>query len=284
MGAADFTTVITVKGTKEECLEVMKVLRHYANDRKKQYREKHDCWYLDVTIGDPEKEVDTCWKSGEMSLGLSGPYGVWYGLLEDDCDLFQRIADTAPTCYFRGSISGFDPGSKQSLDAELKDGRLFLSFDYKPFGEDLQENEEDDDSEGIWGRFYDPKTKSFSSYTKYSGPLPMIPLVVTIWADPDSDYFDSAYFDYVADILSYEKFKKLFEFDSDDYENYYYDSIEELFGERKLFELSLSEFTEIFPVKIDEESFKNAVERIKELGIKSREEFEDEYFDTLVSE
>ena len=88
----------------------------------------------------------------------------------------------------------------------------------------------------------------------------------------DSD----SYSDYVSDILPYAKFKSIFEVDSDDYEDDYYDFIEELIGEGKLFALSFGEFTGMIPMKIEEEVYKKAVERIRELGIKSREEFEEE--------
>ena len=132
---SDYTTTINVKGTKEECLEIMKVLCYFANDRKKQYWEKRDCWYLDETLELPDKEVAKVWKSGEMSLLLSGPYGVWNGPISVEIPLFERLADVAPECIFSGEISGFDSGANQSIRAELKDGKLTLSYTCEEFGE-----------------------------------------------------------------------------------------------------------------------------------------------------
>ena len=186
--SADFTTTISVKGTKGECLEIMKVLCYYANDRKKQYRENHDCWYLDESLGTPEEEVEQRWENGEMKLVISGPYGVW-NPIDEDCDLFERIADAVPTCYFFGSISGWDSGGDLSLEAELKDELLYLRSSYRAFGYDDEEfddefdddefddefddeyddeMDEDESGESTWDTVYDPKTKSYSQVSSAS--------------------------------------------------------------------------------------------------------------------
>ena len=178
--SADFTTSLRVEGTKEECLEIMKVLYFYANDRQEQYRKKRDCWYLDETFDSPEEEVEECWKSGEMSLMLSGPYGIMNGPVGDVIDLFERIADVAPSCHFYGSISGWDAGGDQSLDAELKNGLLYLRSSFSEFGEDEFEDEDFEDEEfeeetdedvndgDAWDTVYDPKTKSYSQVSSAS--------------------------------------------------------------------------------------------------------------------
>ena len=169
--SADFTTILDVKGTQKECLEIMKVLCYYANDREKQYREKRDCWYLVGFFGTPEKKLKESWKSGKMSMTLGGPYGIMNGPLGDVVDLFERIADAAPACRFSGSISGWDAGGYDSMEAELKDGLLYLRSSYSEFGDDSEEydedeydNETDEDESGekAWDTVYDPKTKSYS--------------------------------------------------------------------------------------------------------------------------
>ncbi len=142
--SADFTTTLEVRGTREDCKKILEILCYYANDRKKQYREQRDCWYLDTTLDMPENELEKCWKSGEMHLTLSGPYGIMNGPGVDDIDLFERIADVAPTCYYRGSISGWDTGGDASKEAELKDGKLYLKSSYSAFGEDDEEFEDDE--------------------------------------------------------------------------------------------------------------------------------------------
>ena len=191
--SADFTTTLEIKGTKEECLEIMKVLCYYANDRQKQYREQRDCWYLYTTLDTPENEVEKCWKSGEMHLTLSGPYGIMNGPGVDDIDLFERIADVAPTCYFRGSISGWDTGGDASKEAELKAGKLFLKSSYSAFGEgeyddefdedeeaddEFEDEEEIDEDDGIgeagesdnekWDIIYDPRAKEYQRISSAS--------------------------------------------------------------------------------------------------------------------
>lgn len=154
MSAADFNTSIIVKGTQEECLKVLKVLRYYTNERQKQYDESSDCWYL---LGDfelPEEVLKSFWKSGTMKLDLGGPYGVWNGPLFDEVDLFEKIADAVPTCYFCGRISGWDAGGDQSIGAEFKDGKLHQEFKR----EDLE-----DEGDGSWDSIYDPNTHDHSS-------------------------------------------------------------------------------------------------------------------------
>lgn len=158
----------------------MKVLYFYANDRQEQYRKNRDCWYLDETFGSPEEEVEECWKSGEMSLMLSGPYGIMNGPVGDVIDLFERIADAAPSCHFYGSISGWDAGGDQSLDAELKNGLLYLRSSFSEFCEDDFEDEDFEDEEfeeetdedvndvDAWDTVYDPKTKSYSQVSSAS--------------------------------------------------------------------------------------------------------------------
>lgn len=161
--SADFTTTLNVKGSKEECLEIMKVLCHYANDRQEQYMEKRDCWYLDESLESPEEELNEKWASGKMSIILSGPYGI-FSQLEKDIDLFERIADAAPACCFFGSITGWDAGGDQSLVAELKDGLLYLRSFYGEYGD---ETDEDENAE-VWDTIYDPKAKKYSQFSHAS--------------------------------------------------------------------------------------------------------------------
>ena len=159
MSAADFTTTLNVTGTKEECLKIMKVLCCCSKDMEERHREKRDCWYLSETFDSPEIEVENRWKSGKMNLVISGPYGA-FGLLEDSVNLFEMIADAAPTCSFKGSISGWDAGGDQSLKAELKDGLLYFK------------------SRKIT---YDPKTKTYSRFS--TAPKSDSVVVTTILTD-----------------------------------------------------------------------------------------------------
>ncbi len=103
---------------------------------------------------------------------------------------------------------------------------------------------------------------------------------------PHIFYFDEEsdpYSIYVTDMLPYEEFIKIFKINEDDYDHYSYwgDDIEEMFGEGKLYEFSLSEFTSVIPSAMDELAFKNAVESVKQLGIKTREEFDVSYMESI---
>ncbi len=163
--SADFDTTIQFKGTQAECLAVMKVLCFYANDRKKQYMKDHNCWYLDSFLGAPEEEVKKHWKSGEMELSLSGPYGIMDGPLEDCIDLFQKMADAAPTCIFFGCISGEDAGAEQSLEAEFKDGKLSLESSLREFDfDDEDEDDLDDESEPVVPNISRPYVSPLAQY------------------------------------------------------------------------------------------------------------------------
>ena len=177
--SADFWTSLDVKGTKEECLKIMKVLCYYANDRQKQYREQHDCWYLDTSFETPEEELEQLWAAGEMKLDISGPYGIWNPTPDgSDCDLFERIADASPDCWFHGTIKGWDTGGDVSIAAELIDGLLYYRSGYSTFDDydeefddefeeeaDEEEEEkggdEESDREEVWDGFYDPKTQEY---------------------------------------------------------------------------------------------------------------------------
>ena len=164
MAAADFNTEISVKGTKEDYLSILKVLHLYADEREEQYRSKHDCWYLDGKLGEINETALTSFvENGVLSVGFGGPYGVMNGTMEDEVDLFERLADAAPNCSFEGSVSGWDVGAEQGIDAKLENGLLYLRYSYKPFGEDDWDEEEDDwddeEDEGPeedWSTIYDP--------------------------------------------------------------------------------------------------------------------------------
>ena len=140
--SSDFSTELTVRGTKEAYLAILKVLHTYADERYQQYREHRNCWYLDKKIGEvTEKTLENYLKNGVFSILLGGPYGVMNGPMMDEVDLFERLADAAPGCSFEGSISGWDPGANQRIDAKLADGLLYLRVTYKEFGDEREDED-----------------------------------------------------------------------------------------------------------------------------------------------
>lgn len=146
---AEFNTEITVKGSREEYLNVLKVLRYYSEDRYEQYSSHKDCWYLSgVSLQD--EDIDNYIKDGSMIVAVSGPYGVWTDPFDNCIDLFEKIADAVPDCWFCGSVSGWDAGGEFELSAELKDSILYLKQVYHPH--DAQQEQ----SDYTFDRQYDP--------------------------------------------------------------------------------------------------------------------------------
>lgn len=161
--SADFTTELTAKGTEEELLLLLNTLHFYADERMAQYRERQDCWYLNEKLGDiTEETLSSYVEDGILSIGFDGPYGVMNGPVTDTVDLFERLADAAPGCSFEGSITGWDAGAEQGIDAKLENGLLYLRYSYIEFGgEDEEDESENDSSEADWDAIYDPSTKEY---------------------------------------------------------------------------------------------------------------------------
>lgn len=188
MGAADFNTGATIKGTKEEVFAILKVMHSYATDKRQQYREKRNCPYLMSMCIEGENEFGSHKPIGDFSdeelmayieekkyticVDASGPYGVFNGL--EDIDMFHEMAEAAPNATFVGGMGGFDPGADQAASFELKDGLLHCKYAVSYFGdewdEDCDEDEEDwddeddwDEEEPDWGEevIYDPVKKKY---------------------------------------------------------------------------------------------------------------------------
>ena len=157
--SADFSTDLTATGTKEEYIRILEFFHHYADERQARYRSKRDCWYLDLwgnKIGEvTEDTLMKFVKNGVFSIGFSGPYGIIRGPIGEAIDLFERLADRVPTCWFKGEISGFDSYGDQELKAKLENGLLYLSSSLEDFEGDDDcdedaEDEWDEDAEDEW--------------------------------------------------------------------------------------------------------------------------------------
>ena len=177
MSTASYETFVTARGTKEEYLSLLRCLRTYADDRARQYREKKDCWYLgdmwNDSIGEvTEEKLAEYTKDGVFRIGLEGPYGIINGPIMDVIDLFERLADAAPTCKFEGEISGFDVGAEQGITARLTDGLLYLRYTYNDYEyrddweDDEDEDCENDDTDGEWDTIYDPINHAYRDVSK----------------------------------------------------------------------------------------------------------------------
>lgn len=139
--SADLNTEITIQGTKDELLAMLKVLRYFETEKYEQYRTQHNCGYihsLKVRNGSDSYNLDTISDdelhtligdvSSELSISAAGPYGSFPSL--EDVGLFEALAEAAPTASFNGQCAGFVTGADVSLTAELIAGALYLSNYY----------------------------------------------------------------------------------------------------------------------------------------------------------
>ena len=162
---AEFHTEITVKGSKDEYLSILKTMHFFTDERHAQYRKSKDCWFLGsmqwsedfgaITDQTLAKYV----KNGNLEIAIEGPYEA-FSSLSNDIDLFERLADAAPQCQFEGVIWGWNAGGDQGIKAKLKNGKLFLLDVYEEgwYGQEL------DEEEYGWDSIYDPVTKEYSDF------------------------------------------------------------------------------------------------------------------------
>lgn len=136
--SADLNTFIEMRGTREELLEMLKVLRKFATEMREQYNYHRDCGYIewvsaeggdgkvrldDITDEALEEFLET--SGTELKVDASGPWGSFYHPAETG--LFEALADAAPNASFEGSIDGFVTGADVNCNAVLSDGVLHLS-------------------------------------------------------------------------------------------------------------------------------------------------------------
>jgi hypothetical protein len=133
--SACFETDICIDGTKEEVLAMLMVVKSYTSRTKER-----DVQFDFVNIGGKECKIldnmsDVEIKSFVESLSGSsvvieaeGPYGRFYGI--ENCGLFEDMASAAPNAWLDGSIAGFTNGGNQYMKGELKDGTLYLKYEY----------------------------------------------------------------------------------------------------------------------------------------------------------
>ena len=131
-------TNITMSGTQDEVIAMLKVLQTYVNENADQYKRTHDCCYLDwARIQEGRKEVSIRKMSVEemkaylekhgtsLTLNASGPLGAFSELTE--VTMFEEIASAAPYASFEGHSEGCITPDIMSCTGILKDGKLALS-------------------------------------------------------------------------------------------------------------------------------------------------------------
>ena len=145
--SADLNTTITIKGTPEELLAMLKVLKVFSTEKYVQYREKRDCGYINFVrvnskasvccvdnVSDEELLDFASNAGGKLVVDAGGPWGVFNQ--PGDVGLFEALADAAPGAQFEGHITGFITGADVAHSGELIDGKLYLS-DYMIADEEL---------------------------------------------------------------------------------------------------------------------------------------------------
>ena len=128
--SASLTTIVTLRGTKEELIAMIRAIRDFADSSKKQYQESRNCGYIEppfpnMTDAAIEKLVG---RLKEITLEMDGPYGAFEEPYQ--VPIFERIADAAPTASFTGETSGFVTGASIGTDAKFNNGTLSVTAFY----------------------------------------------------------------------------------------------------------------------------------------------------------
>lgn len=144
--SADLNTYISMQGTAEALLSMLRVLRVFETGNAVQYSDRHDCAHIDMVtikgasgrknirledVTDEELSVLVSGVKKGLRVEAGGPWGNFCEL--GDVGLFEALADSAPTARFSGSINGFVTGARVALAADFRDGKLYLSEFTMPY-------------------------------------------------------------------------------------------------------------------------------------------------------
>lgn len=126
MGTAEFSMTITMKGNAEEMRAMLSEIKRYSGRETPAY-----FCMKSIDIGgekvNPEQIDDAGLESvqNELVISADGPYGQYFEL--NDVDIFRDMAKAAPNANFEAHIEGCTSYTEQTLDCELKDGKLHIS-------------------------------------------------------------------------------------------------------------------------------------------------------------
>lgn len=133
-GAISFNTNIKIKGTTDNKVKLLKVLKEYdAGNREVKFPdlqlkmsaesvklgELDDAELQDFVNRDGDLKVSTVW----------GPYGRYVVL--NDIDIFREMSEAAPDAFFDAEITGCTDYTEQSLKAVLKNRMLTITSSYE---------------------------------------------------------------------------------------------------------------------------------------------------------
>ena len=133
MATADFEFGITYRGTQEQMLTLLDIIRKYDNGTGDIYLSftnlvvKNKRCVLGINK-DEEILAAIAESDGEISFSATGPYGRFSDLSE--IDIFRCIAEATPDASFDGTIEGFTSYTEEKLACELKNGILYTDTSF----------------------------------------------------------------------------------------------------------------------------------------------------------
>ena len=121
-------TKMYLKGEKKELNTVLKVLK----DKSQDNYDKNGGWYFHLAevknetfskmlMEMSDEEIDAIEK--EIYVSSMGPYGDYKEL--EEVNVFEIMAETAPSMYFEGSVKGNINGDIAAIEAKLENGKLW---------------------------------------------------------------------------------------------------------------------------------------------------------------
>ena len=139
--SADLNTSITMRGSFEELLSMIKVLQLFESEKLQQYRTTKDCGYIEwVNVQgasgvirtselSEQKLIEFLSNAGnELIIDAAGPWGAFCE--PGEVGLFEALSEAAPNAFFDGNINGFVTGADVSHIGKLIDGKLHLTDYY----------------------------------------------------------------------------------------------------------------------------------------------------------
>ena len=289
---------ITAKGSQEELLAILDVLRIYETRNHERYESKKDCAYIcSVRVNGQEFKdlADEEWArlleeaDGVLEIQAEGPYGELesrpriYGF-----GLFEAMADAVPGAWFEGVNDSVGGHMEGCYHAELKEGKLYLSEYYidnddLPFPEDYADDFQKKVSYGVFCKLFnlDEKCEPIKTDEDESGECvedaqrqaPAEPFFKCLNTDGEvmeipENAIDEAYYEFLIEIasegnfpyLNHEQFVKFCES--------YVQPNSKWRNQLSLFDLSLSGVS-----TLGADEYAQAIEQLRKLGIPTYDEY-----------
>ena len=119
--SACIDTNITMKGSLEELLDMIKVLEDSKYLSGHMIKKKY---IKDISEEELKKLIED--SNNEITIDMMGPYGIFEEL--SNTKVFETLADVSPNAYFMGTMEGFTGSSNVSLTGKLENKKLYLSY------------------------------------------------------------------------------------------------------------------------------------------------------------